>query len=219
MAPTYVVGFPGSPSDGFRGSARRFMSNPSDIAALKAGLRRQALARRAAMAPEARASASRAAAERALPLLRDAGGPVALFSAIRGEIDPAPLAEALSRAGIATALPVVSGRAVPLVFRRWTLGDRLDPDPLFGIAQPRAEAPLLVPAAILVPLAAFDRKGGRIGYGGGFYDRTLAGLDPRPLAFGYAFACQEVPRVPMESHDVPLDMVITQDDVISCSAD
>jgi len=195
------------------------MPDPSDIAALKAGLRREALRRRAAMGPDARAAAGRAAAERALPLLRGAGGAVALFSAIRGEIDPAPLAEALSRAGIAVALPVVAGREMPLVFRRWVAGDPLDPDPLFGIPQPRAGAPELHPAAILVPLAAFDRRGGRIGYGGGFYDRTLAALSPRPLALGYAFACQEVPFVPMESHDAPLDMVITQDEVISCSAD
>lgn len=195
------------------------MPDPSDIAALKAGLRREALRRRAAMGADTRAAAGRAAAGRALPLLLGAGGPVALFSAIRGEIDASPLAEALSRAGIATALPVMSGRAAPLVFRRWVAGDPLEPDPLFGIPQPQATALALDPAAILVPLAAFDRRGGRIGYGGGFYDRTLAGLSPRPLVLGYAFACQEVPRVPMESHDAPLDMVITQDEVISCSSD
>ena len=192
----------------------------TDIAARKSDLRREALRRRGAMGRCARSEAILAAARKALPVLARIAGPVALFAAIRDELDPAPLAGALRLRGIPLALPAVVEPGAPLAFHRWDSDDPLAPAGRPPIPTPRAAAPALSPAAILVPLAAFDRAGGRIGYGGGFYDRTLAALAAaghRPLTLGYAFSCQEVPQVPLEPHDVTLDMVITQDEIISCA--
>lgn len=192
----------------------------TDITALKADLRRQVLEKRAAMGHCGRAEANLAAAQKALLLLQRVEGTVGLFCAIRDEIDPAPLAGALRLRGIPLALPAVTVRDAPLVFRRWDKDDRLAPDPLFRIPTPRAEAAQVRPAVVLVPLAAFDRAGRRIGYGGGFYDRTLAVLraEGPVMAIGYAFACQEVAQVPAAPHDAALDMVITQDGIIHCTA-
>lgn len=150
--------------------------------------------------------------------MRD-GAVIALFSAIRDEIDPAGLAPLLRARGVVVALPVVMGPGRPLLFRRWAADDRLVPHGAYAIPTPAADVPEVVPDQMLVPLAAFDRRGFRIGYGAGFYDRTLAGLrrHKRVQAFGYAFSCQEVPEVPAETHDVPVDLVITERDVIFCA--
>lgn len=232
MAPTYVVGFPGSTSDGFCGSARFpfiDVSNamaPADVAgeslaAEKKRLRLLALGRRAAMDEEARIAASDAAAEHAMAALGAISGrTLALFCSFRDEIDTAPLAARLRAAEARLALPVILGRDRPLLFRLWRPGDTLVPAGAFRIPEPPAEAAEVVPDVLLVPLAAFDRRGYRIGYGAGFYDRTLSLLRAaRPVrALGYAFACQEVEAVPVEPHDEPVDMMITERDACSVTA-
>lgn len=187
--------------------------------ALKAQLRREALARRAAMGDAARAAASQAAAHAALGALGAVSGRVvALFAPFRDEIDTGPLARLLWAAGAHLVLPVVTGRDRPLLFRAWNAGDTLVPIGIYAIPTPAREAPELIPQDLIVPLAAFDRAGFRIGYGAGHYDRTLAGLRAAgPVrAFGFAFACQETVRVPAEPHDETVDGMITEEGFFSC---
>jgi len=187
-----------------------------DIAADKKRLRALALERRAAMGGALRAEAAERAARNACDALLArgplAGRSIALFAPFRDEIDTAPLAGLLRAAGARLALPVILGRDRPLLFRLWDQGAPLTPAGAFRIPEPGPDAPEVVPDTLVVPLAAFDRRGFRIGYGAGFYDRTLALLRAGgPVrALGYAFACQEVGQVPAEPHDEPVDMMITE---------
>lgn len=184
-----------------------------DLPARKAALRAAALARRDALDPGWRAEASRRIAERALavPDLLDAS-PVSGFWPIRSEVDPRPLLRALHERGRALALPMVADPH--LLFRTWTPGAALIRRP-FGLSEPPDAAPPVLPRTLLVPLACFDRGGGRVGYGKGHYDRALAALrSSGALAVGLAFSCQEVDRVPVGEHDQPLDWVVTEAEAI-----
>ena len=177
----------------------------------KGDLRIAALARRDALGDERRATASVAIAERGLPLPIKPGAIVAGYSPIRSEIDPVPLMRTLAAHGVQLALPAVTARGKSLVFRAWSPGDRLMLGSL-GILEPSPAAAELVPDIMLVPLAAFDRSGHRIGYGAGHYNVTLAHLRKGKaiLAIGLAFAVQEIKAVPMQPHDVALDYVLTE---------
>lgn len=196
-----------------------FVNQPSYIAAEKKRLRTLALGRRAAMGDEIRAAASREAARHAMAAIGALGeGPVALFAPFRDEIDTFPLADALRDAGADLALPVIVARDAPLLFRRWEQGSPLVPSGSFLIPEPLPDAPEVRPAVVLVPLAAFDRLGYRIGYGAGYYDRTLEELRGRGRvrAIGFAFARQEVDAVPREDHDEPVDMMVTEMGATPC---
>jgi 5-formyltetrahydrofolate cyclo-ligase len=180
----------------------------------KSELRAAALARRAALDEAVRRDVASAVAALAPPLV-PSGAVVALYLPIRGELDTGPLAAALRARGHRLALPVVGDRDGPLGFRAWTPGDALDPG--FGrIPQPLAESPVVIPDFLFVPLAAFDRAAHRLGYGAGFYDRTLAALRAgrRTPAFGLAFAVQQVPALPAEPHDIALDGIVTERGVL-----
>jgi 5-formyltetrahydrofolate cyclo-ligase len=125
------------------------------------------------------------------------------------------LLHAISSGGRA-ALPVIIARARPLVFREWTPKGAMVK--LGWLYEPPANAELLSPTVLLTPLLAFDRKGGRLGQGGGYYDRTLAALRSKGhvLAIGVAFAAQEVQNAPVDALDAPLDAVVTEKEWISC---
>lgn len=127
------------------------------------------------------------------------------------EADVRPLMTALVERGHRVALPRVAGRDAPLRFLRWRPGDVLEPG-YGGIAEPRAGGEEIAPRALLVPLLAFDRAGRRLGYGGGFYDRTLAHLRRAgPIqAIGIAYADQEVDSLPHGDHDERLDWIVTE---------
>ncbi len=135
------------------------------------------------------------------------GAIVAGFWPLAGEIDCRPALLALMGRGHAVGLPVTPPLGQALTFRRWRPGTALGAG-RFGTAEPTG-APL-APTVLLVPLLAFDKSGRRLGYGGGYYDRTLGQLGPDALAFGCGFACQEVDRVPTEPHDRPLHAVATE---------
>src|ERR1700733_2389419 len=177
----------------------------------KSDLRAAALAARDALTLEQRAAAARAVAERGLPIEITRGMIVSGYSPIRSEIDPAPLMRALAVEGAQLALPAVMARGKSLAFRAWSPSDRLMLGPL-GILEPSPAATELIPDIMLVPLAAFDRAGPRIGYGAGHYDYTLAHLRKLKhiIAVGLAFAAQEIEAVPALSHDVALDYVLTE---------
>ncbi len=127
-----------------------------------------------------------------------------------GELDPRPLMDALHEQGHALCLPVVINRHAALEFRAWVPGEPLI-EAVFGTQVPQIERPTLVPEVLLVPLLAFDQDGYRLGYGGGYYDRTLAALaQDQPISIGLAFASQEINHVPHEAHDRRLEWVITE---------
>jgi 5-formyltetrahydrofolate cyclo-ligase len=180
-------------------------------ATLKADLRAGALARRALLDEAVRRHAADRLAATVDALAVPPGAIVSGFVPVRGEIDVMPLLAALSARGHPLALPVVLG-PTELVFRRWRPGDALQA--AGGCRSPKpAEAGLVDPDVLLVPLAAFDARGHRIGYGRGYYDRALARLDAagRRRAIGVAFSVQEVPAVPDEPHDRRLDALLTED--------
>ena len=189
-------------------------NNPMASTRSKADLRTAALARRDALSDRKRAAAAEAIAKRGLPVEIKSGAVVAGYSPIRNEVDPAPLMQTLAAKGARLALPVVPARGKSLIFRAWTPNDRLMLGPL-GILEPSPAAAELVPDIVLVPLAAFDRAGHRIGYGAGHYDFTLAHLHRRKtLSIGLAFTAQEIPAVPAAAHDVMLDLVLTENETI-----
>ena len=181
----------------------------------KADLRAAALAARDALSGEHRAAAAQAIARRGLPVELMAGAIVSGYSPIRSEMDPTPLMQALAGLGAKLALPAISARGQSLKFRTWHVGDRLMSGPL-GILEPSPAAAEITPDIVLVPLAAFDRSGHRIGYGAGHYDRTLAQLrkSRAVTAIGIAFTVQEVASVPALQHDVALDYVLTETKVL-----
>ena len=177
----------------------------------KAELRTAALAKRDALSDKKRATAAKAVASRGLPIAVTPGMVVSGYSPIRGEIDPAPLMRKLAASGAQLALPAIVARGKTLAFRVWSPDDRLMMGPL-GILEPSPAAAEVVPDILLVPLAAFDRAGHRIGYGAGHYDYTLAHLRKLKAvtAIGLAFAAQEIEAIPALSHDVALDYVLTE---------
>ena len=192
--------------------------------ARKAALRREAAALRAAAAKADPESAARLASHGAA--LRDArlfGEAniiaeyiIAGYWPIRSEIDPIPLLEVLAAMGFKTALPATPRAGEPLVFHLWESGDALI-DGLYGTSEPLATAPQCQPDGLLVPLLAFDSRFFRLGYGGGFYDRSLAVLrrdKPHMRAVGIAYRDQQVEDIPTGSHDARLDAVLTPDGLI-----
>ena len=185
----------------------------SDLApsASKAELRAAALAKREALSDKQRAKSAQALAKRGLPVEIIRNLVISGYSPIRNEIDPMPLMLKLAGQGARLALPVINARGKSLTFRAWSPTDRLMMGPL-GIPEPSPAAAELVPDVMLVPLAAFDRLGHRIGYGAGHYDYTLAHLRKVKAiaAVGIAFAVQEIKAVPALPHDVALDYVLTE---------
>lgn len=152
-----------------------------------------------------------------LPVPARAGLVVSGFMPIRSEINPLPLMRRYAEAGAQLALPAIAARGKPLHLRAWSRGDELIPGQ-WGIREPGASAPEIDPDIMLVPLAAFDRRGHRIGYGAGHYDRTIAGVRARKpvVTVGIAFAVQEVSEVPILPHDERLDLVLTEQELIDC---
>jgi len=186
----------------------------------KAELRSRALAKRDALTDKQRDAAARALAKRGLPVAVTAGVIVSGYSPIRNEIDPTPLMRKLAEQGARLALPCINARGQSLTFRAWSPGERLMLGSL-GILEPSPAAAELIPDIMLVPLAAFDRSGHRIGYGAGHYDYTFAHLRKAKavIGIGLAFAAQEIEGVPALAHDVALDYVLTEKKVLDFRSD
>ncbi|MEO4000762.1 5-formyltetrahydrofolate cyclo-ligase [Mesorhizobium sp. CAU 1732] len=177
----------------------------------KKSLRLRALARRDALDPVWRVEASLDMADRADDIGIQPGTIVSGFWPMRSEVDVRPLMFALRERGARLCLPAILDRTT-IVFRDLVRGADLV-DMGFGTAGPGGEAQVLDPAIMLVPLAAFDGRGHRIGYGAGYYDRAIDALHAKgmtPRLIGIAYDCQEVPEVPNEDHDVQLDEILTE---------
>jgi 5-formyltetrahydrofolate cyclo-ligase len=184
----------------------------------KRAARTRALARRASAFAAHGATAGESLAAHGLSFLQIAPGAVVSgFSAIRDEIDPAALLARLGGEGYRLCLPVMQGKGLPLVFRAWSPGDAMG-KVQWGIAEPLPDKPVLEPDVVLVPLLAFDATGYRLGYGGGFYDRTLARLRAtKPvIAIGVAYDELKVDAVPHQVYDQPLDWVLTPSGPLRC---
>jgi 5-formyltetrahydrofolate cyclo-ligase len=181
----------------------------------KGDLRNAALALRDALAPAERQAAAETIAARAFPVDVAPGTIVSGFSPMKSEISPLPLLRKLGSASAQLALPAIAGRGHPLIMRAWDFGAPLKSGQ-WGIREPTAEAPEVAPDILLVPLAAFDRAGHRIGYGAGYYDMTIRSLRAKKpvVAVGLAFAAQEIPQVPATERDERLDLVLTEREII-----
>lgn len=145
------------------------------------------------------------------------GVPLSGYMPIRTEIDPLPAMEEASAHG-PVGIPVIEAAGQPLKFARWEPGCALV-EGAFGAMIPET-IEWVTPEILIVPLVAFSRAGGRLGYGGGFYDRTLEGLRANGpvLAIGFAFAAQEADDLPLEPTDQPLDLIVTEQGVIEPKA-
>ena len=178
----------------------------------KRSLRKQRAAQRDGLPESDRRAAGQAVADIGIGF---AGAPAAaMVSAYVGmgsEVDPSALVERLGAEGFPTCLPVIQPLGQPLVFRAWAPGEPLVPR-TWGILEPETSAPDVEPDVLLVPLLAFDARGNRLGYGGGYYDRTLARLRAiKPIiAIGLAFAAQRVDAVPCGPYDERLDWILTE---------
>ena len=183
----------------------------TDLEARKAAARKAAFARRKAAFDTGDHGIG---AARLLEVLGPyAGKTIAGYMPIRTEINPIPAMTQMSAHGCVT-VPVIEAEGKPLKFSKWTPDCEMVNGP-FG-AQVPAEGVFLDPEILIVPLVAYSRDGGRLGYGGGFYDRSLErlrGIRPT-LAIGFAFAAQEATDLPLEATDQPLDLIVTEAEVI-----
>ena len=190
---------------------------PTDLRRVKSELREAMKARRA----KALANNPRVSLQLRDQFLKQISLPpqsiVAGTSVFGSEIDTTPLLNALREMGHIIVLPVVVGRGQELQFRRYMSGDPLAIG-IVGVPEPLSTAKVLVPDVMLVPLLAFDRQCHRLGYGGGYYDRTITQIRThKPLmVLGFGFDCQMVPEVPRGRHDMQLDKIITETSVFSC---
>jgi len=220
----------GSSSNGPGGSAYSLLprgticwagrvSEPADILEAKQAMRARMKAAREAMTQEAMARAGEALAAYGLEFLGTASNDpvVSGFAPLPYEFRLWPLLRRLHRDGLRLALPVMQGKDRPLLFRAWKPGDAMDSG-VWGIAEPRSDKPVLDPDILLVPLLAFDRYGWRLGYGGGYYDRTLQALRVRRpiIAVGIGYDSQGVDAVPHLDYDGRLDWVLTPSGPIKC---
>ncbi|MGR3758687.1 5-formyltetrahydrofolate cyclo-ligase [Roseobacteraceae bacterium NS-SX3] len=182
----------------------------ADLTEIKAAARKAAFARR----KEAHAMNKPGAAGHLSEVLAGYRGvPLSGYMPIRTEIDPLPaMAEAAAHGPV--GVPVIQGAGLPLKFSRWQPDGPMREGP-FGVLVPELDD-FLEPEILIVPLVAFDAKGGRLGYGGGFYDRTLELLRGKraTLAIGFAFDAQEAGDLPLEPTDQPLDMIVTESRVL-----
>jgi 5-formyltetrahydrofolate cyclo-ligase len=189
------------------------------IAERKAELRKEGRARRAALPVLEQSEAAQTIAARGLPVAVAPGAIVSGYAPIKSEISPLPLMRRAADAGAKLALPVIQGRGTPLIMRAWGFGETLGSG-VWGIREPKPEAPEVFPDILLVPLLSFDRAGYRLGYGAGYYDMTIARLRAmKPVvAIGIAFAAQEVDEVPKTPRDERLDLVLTEREIIDLRA-
>jgi len=191
------------------------MPDTTEIQDRKNQIRAAVLAKRDAMPAEERAAAAEQVAAREFPVAVTPDVVVSGFMPLKSEINPLALMKKLAGAGARLALPAIAGRGRPLIMRAYAFGDELARGQ-WGIREPKPDAPDVAPDILIVPLAAFDRLGNRIGYGAGYYDMTIAALRAKKkvIAVGIAFAAQEIDQVPVTPRDERLDLVLTERGVL-----
>lgn len=191
------------------------MPEPTTTQPLKSELRTATLAKRDALPAIERQQGAEAIATRDFPLSIKPGTIVSGFMPMRSEINPLPLMRKLAAQGAQLALPVIQGRGKPLLMRAWSFGAPLEARQ-WGIKEPTDDSPVVDPDVLLVPLACFDRAGHRVGYGAGYFDKTIRALRAKKsvTAVGLSFAVQEIALVPATEFDEALNLVLTEREVI-----
>ena len=218
MAPTYVSRDPGSSVFTAYGGSPLSLKDVMSLAEIKRQARSRAIIVRNDVHEAAKSGAGVGLAAQGLPVSRNAqNNIISAFHSVGTEISTVEFFDKLVAEGWTTALPVVVAKNTPLVFRQWAPGDKLVPG-RWDIKVPPEMAPEVQPDVLLVPMLAFDRRGYRLGYGGGFYDRTLEKLRAlkKVTAIGIAYAGQEIDTVPRDSHDQLLDWIMTERESIKC---
>lgn len=188
---------------------QQFGGMSPELKAWRKALRAELLAKRMAVPREQRRAWNRAVTRHlleAFPML--GGATIGFYRAMQGEFDPRLALRTWRRQGATTALAVVAEKNAPLLFREWRPGVRMGKG-LFGLPVPEGTRAVL-PQALLIPPLGFDAQGYRLGYGGGYFDRTLAAMQPQPLKIGVAFEVSRIPTVHPQPHDVPLDFIVTE---------
>ena len=179
-----------------------------DVRLWRKAKRQLLICRRLALSRADRDAASARITVRLYDRLKNTSGCLGFYWSLKGEYDPLPLCRMLHVQGIQLALPVVVGKAQPLIFRHWHPGTKMEVG-LWNIPIP-AEAEPVRPDTLLVPAVGLDNKNYRMGYGGGFYDRTIANLQPPPRTIGIAFACCRLRTIYPQPHDAPMDEVVIE---------
>jgi len=194
------------------------MNSAAALAAWRAAERRRLLDLRQALGADARRScAPRIAAGLDAFLGEVKGLTIAAYWPVRGEPDLRPWMESISARGAVCVLPVVVATDAPLVFRRWQVGDPLEVG-VWSIPVP-GSGPARQPDVVITPVVGFDRACHRLGYGGGYFDRTLAALTPRPRAIGVGYAQAAMATIYPQAHDVAMDAIITEIGVVTSSSE
>ncbi len=186
---------------------------PEQVPGWRKEMRRQLLDMRAAVPREQIAQWSERISAHLLERIEAANARmVSAYWPIRAEPELRPLLQTLRDRGIGTALPVCLALRQPMTFRQWKTGDRLARG-LWKIPYP-AEGPDVIPDVVISPVVGFDPENYRLGYGGGFFDRTLAGLPEKPLVLGIGYSLAAIPTIHPQPHDIPMSEIITEQGVV-----
>jgi 5-formyltetrahydrofolate cyclo-ligase len=180
----------------------------AEVKVWRRGERERLLAQRMALSPAVRRAAGEKIAAGIREMLAERPGALGVYWPFRGEFDPRPLIDMVVGLGQMIALPVVVDKKGPLEYRAWKPGEALIAG-VWDIPIPERRD-IVVPATVLAPLVGFDRACYRLGYGGGYFDRTLAALQPRPVAIGVGFAFQEIATIHPQDFDNPMDALVTE---------
>lgn len=170
--------------------------------------RERLIALRMALSPAERRGMGERITTSLQPIVAERSGILGIYWPFRAEFDPRPLVDSLVAAGRQVALPVVIDRRGPLEYRAWRPGEVLTAG-VWDIPIPE-KRDIVLPSMVLAPVVGFDRASYRLGYGGGYFDRTLGAMSPRPLAIGVGFGCQAIETIYPQSFDIPMDMIVTE---------
>ena len=182
--------------------------DPVEVKAWRRAERERLIALRMAMPPAVRRAAGERMAALLHPIIAERPGVLGIYWPFRAEFDPRPLVDALVAGGRRVALPVVVDKKGPLEYRAWAPGETLVAG-VWDIPIPEKRE-VVTPSAVLAPLVGFDQACYRLGYGGGYFDRTLGALEPRPRAIGVGFAAQEIATIHPQAFDIPMDVIVTE---------
>ena len=181
---------------------------PDEVKAWRRAERERLIALRMAMPPAERRAKGEGITASLREIVPARPGILGIYWPFRAEFDPRPLVDSVVTAGRQVALPVVIDKKGPLEYRAWAPDEPLVAG-VWDIPIPEKRE-IVLPAMVLAPVVGFDRAGYRLGYGGGYFDRTLGAVDPRPLAIGVGFALQAIDTIHPQPFDIPMDMIVTE---------